>query len=40
MQLLDAGLAVLIVQGDKDELVFVEDARALAAAMKDMGIEH
>jgi predicted peptidase len=36
----NARVAVLIVQGDKDELVSVEDAKALAAAMKDMGIEH
>jgi len=36
----DAGVAVLIVQGDKDELVSVEDAKALAAVMKDVGVEH
>ena len=36
----NAGVAVLIVQGDKDEVVSVEEARTLAAAMKDMGIEH
>jgi predicted peptidase len=36
----DAGVAVLVVQGDMDEVVPVADARALAAAMQDIGIEH
>lgn len=39
-RLKDAGVPVMVVHGDADEVVPVEGSRDMAAAMEDMGIEH
>lgn len=36
----DAGLPILLVVGDADELVAIEEARAYAEALKAAGVEH
>jgi len=36
----DAGLPVLLVVGDADELVAIEEARTYSAALKAAGVEH